>query len=587
MPSVVVSSVDYTSRDAQAIFQSMISAIPTATPAWSDLNRSDLGVVLLSQVAGHLDVLHFYVDRAVAEGRPDNAVTRRGVAALLRLLNYELRSANPASVDLTFSLSQTLGFPVLIPKGTKVQTFASSSRPPVVFETDEDLTIPPLTLEGSVAATEGESEDEDLGVSDGTAFQSFPADAAPIIDGTFSLLVDEGAGDVAWDLVATFVDSAATDEDYRLERDEDDKLTVFLGDDLTGKIPPATSTLRAEFRVLRGDRGGPGVFGNVGANTVTIIQDTITANGLRITPAVTNPEQAVGGEDRQSLSEAKRLGPQSLLALERAVTAGDYKFFLEQFGGVAKAVAIQGVATDPTAALALDLLIAPTGGGDPSSALRQDILDLLALKKMVGTCLEVRDPTYVDVDVAGQIFVRSNYNVNTVRDAVQDALTEHLDLESPFVDFGLTLTLFDVFAALGVEGVGHVDLSKYTRRPVAVFAISNGDATVGSISVGEFAVDETWTVTFLSATTFSVQATVSGLHADGVVGTTYTSDDGEISFLVTVGGTPNQVGDRFNFRTSRFLGNIAFDAVEIPRLGDGSIKALTFTILPVSVGNVC
>jgi hypothetical protein len=551
------------------------------------LNRSDLGVVLLSQIAGHSDVLHFYIDRAVAEGRPDNAVTRRGVAALLRLLNYELRSANPATVDLTFSVSQTFGFPILIPKGTKVQTFASTSRPPVVFETDEDLTIPPLTLEGFVSATEGESGDEDLGVSDGTAFQSFPAVAAPIVDGTFILLVNEGAGEETWDLVTTFRDSTATDEEYRLERGEDDSLTVFLGDDQTGKIPPATSTLRAEFRLLSGDRGGPGVFGNVGTDTITIVQDSIVANGLRITLAVTNPEQAVGGEDRQSLSEAKRLGPQSLLALERAVTAGDYKFFLEQFGGVAKGAAIQGVATDPTAAIALDLLVAPTGGGNPSSALRQDLLDLLALKKMVGTCLEVRDPTYVDVDVAAEVFVRSNFNVNTVRDAVRDALTEHLDLESTFVDFGLALTLFDLFGALRVDGVGHVDVSEYARRPVAMFAISNGDSSVGGFVVGDSAVEEVWTVTFLSATAFSVQATVSGLHADGVVGTTYTSDDGEVSFLVTAGVIPNQVGDRFNFRTSKFLGNIPFDAVEIPRLGDGSIEALTFTILPISVGNVC
>ena len=57
------------------------------------------------------------------------------------------------------------------------------------------------------------------------------------------------------------------------------------------------------------------------------------------------------------------------------------------------------------------------------------------------------------------------------------------------------------------------------------------------------AANETWTVTFTSATTFDVTGSVSGVTAAGMVGVAY--DNNYINFLITAGSTAFVAGDEF------------------------------------------
>ncbi|NJK88128.1 MAG: hypothetical protein HC923_01185 [Myxococcales bacterium] len=77
---------------------------------------------------------------------------------------------------------------------------------------------------------------------------------------------------------------------------------------------------------------------------------------------------------------------------------------------------------------------------------------------------------------------------------------------------------------------------------------ATGNGTIGSIdSVDPSGGTETWTITFTSATNFTVTGSVSGAQAAGTVGTNYTSNSpaGRISFLITAGGTPFAAADQF------------------------------------------
>lgn len=573
----IVPPIDYSSRDNVAIRADMIRAIPLYTPEWTDHNPTDLGIVLLSILAGHLDVLHFYIDRTAGEMYLPTAVKRESVVKILRLIGYELRSIVPSSVDVVFSLLAPLPNAVVIPEGTKVQTVAFEQGEPVVFETTAALTIPAGSLTGTVSVREGESGQEDLGTSSGQAFQQIPVDATTIVEDSFEFLVDEGAGYVLWTQVESFVDSLPTSTHYRIERDASDKITVLLGDNLQGRIPPATSRYLARFVTVSGDRGG--VFGNVGANTITIIQDTVFSAGTRVTLQVTNPTQASGGEDRESIEEAKRLGPASLRALNRAVTATDYKTLVEQQGGVAKAKVVQGTSSDPCCACALDIFVAPTGGGTLSTLAKDALVSFLDGKKMVGTCVEIRDPTYVDVAVEGTIYIFSNVDAATTEDAVLAQIDAFFNLESETIDFGRDVFLGNLFAQLeNVAGVDHVDLSKVTRIPTPVFETAGGDASIpAGVTVGQGAKDEEWEIIFISPTTFTVRGSVSGLQVNtGTVGVLYESDDDEVAFTVVAGATPMVVGDKATFKTSPILGNVPMDPTEIPAKGP---VALTFAVL--------
>ena len=578
MPAVNVPPLDYSSRDQEAIREDLIRAIPYYTPDWTDNNPTDPGIVLLSLLAGGLDVLHFYIDRMAAESYLPTAVKRESVVKLLRLIGFELRSVVPASADVTFTLSP-ISSPVTIPAGTKVQTVASENQEPIVYETAAALVFAALATSGTVSVVEGEAGDEELGDSNGVAYQEFPIEAVIIVEGSLEIFVDEGAGEVLWTAVGSFVDSGPTSTVYRAERNADDTVTIFFGDNLQGKIPAATSSVRAVFRLITGNRGG--VFGNVGAGKISTLIGTVLSDaGTGVTFEVTNPTQASGGEDRQSIEEAKRLGPASLLALNRAVTPSDYKTLAEQFGGVAKAKVIQGTSSDACCACNIDLFIAPTGGGTASTALKDDILDFFEDKKMVGTCIEIEDPTYVAIDLAGTTFIASNVNFQDTQALVNNTIAEFFSLDGEFADFGGDMYLGNLFAAIeNIDGVDHVDLDKATRRPVPVLETWQGDTAFSLIAPGTTAKDETWTVTFLSPTTFSCQGSVSGLQQDGTVGALYTSDDGEISFTLTAGSTPNQIGDVATFLVSKLFGNVPISPTEIMERGT---VTMGFAVVPAS-----
>lgn len=586
MPLTTIQAIDYTSRDAASIRDDSIRAIPLYTPEWTDHNPSDFGIVTLRILAGHLDSLHFYVDRAAGEMFLTTAVKRESVVKILKLINFELRSIVPASVDVEFSLNTPLSIPVLIPEGTIVQTIAFELAAPVLFETTSDLTIPALGLLGVVSVREGEADDEPLGTSNGLANQSFVVQTLIIVERSLEVRVDEGAGFVLWTSVTTFVDSSPTDEHYRIERDAEERITIFFGDNLQGKIPAPTSEVKADFVSISGDRGGAGVFGNVGAGTISIVQSTIFASGLRVTLAVTNPLQASGGEDRQSIEEAKRLGPASLLALNRAVTPTDYKTLIEQQGGVSKAKVIQGTSDDPCCACNLDVFVAPAGGGNLSQVAKDDLLVFLDDKKMVGTCIVIKDPTFLDIDVIGEVFLVATVDSDTTEDSVGTSVVDFFDLEGEFADFGQDVFLGNLFAVMeAIPGVDHVNLSKVTRRPVPVFTNSAADSTFGPVVLGPAqGVDEVWTIVFTSPTTFSVQGSVSGLQtATGTVGTPYSSDTNQIAFEITAGVIPNAIGDTAEFRTSPFLGNVPVEPTEIMQQGSVS---LTFIVLAGATGGI-
>jgi hypothetical protein len=576
--TINVPPLDYSSRDQESIREDMIRAIPYYTPDWTDNNPTDPGIVLLTLLAGGLDQLHFYVDRMAAESYPTTLVKRESAVKLFRLIGFELRSVVPASADVTFSLAP-ISSPVTIPAGTQVQTVASENQEPIVYETATALVFAAGETTGIVSVVEGEAGEEDLGESSGVSFQSFPIEAVIIVEGSLEIFVDEGAGEVLWTQVASFVDSGPADTAYRVERGADDTVTIFFGDNLQGKIPTATSTVRAAFRLITGDRGG--VFGNVGAGKITTLVGTVLSDaGTGVTFEVTNPAQASGGEDRQSIEEAKRLAPASLLALNRAVTPSDYKTLAEQFGGVARAKVIQGTSKDACCACNIDLYIAPTGGGLASTALKDAILDFFDDKKMVGTCIEIQDPSYVAVDLAGTTFIASNVNFVDTQDLITNTIAEFFSLDGGNADFGSDMFLGNLFAVIeNIDGVDHVDLDKASRRPIPVLETWQGDTAFSLIVPGTTAKDETWTVTFLSATTFSCQGSVSGLQQDGVVGVPYVTDGGEISFTLTAGSVPNQIGDVATFLVSKLFGNVPISPTEIMEQGT---VTMAFAVVPAS-----
>jgi predicted phage baseplate assembly protein len=133
-------------------------------PEWTDHNVSDPGITLIELFSWLTETLIYRVNRIPAKLH----------VALLELLGMRLRPPTAARTDVRFRLAAPPeSEDVLIPGGeTEVATLRVGAEEPVVFQTDEDFTIPvarPITY-----AVERDGKAKDVGVARGVASPKGP-----------------------------------------------------------------------------------------------------------------------------------------------------------------------------------------------------------------------------------------------------------------------------------------------------------------------------------------------------------------------------------------------------------------------------
>jgi predicted phage baseplate assembly protein len=122
-------------RRFEEIFEQARLRIPRYTPEWRDWNESDPGITLL-QLFAWLTELQLY---------ELNRVPDRSYIKFLQLLGLELRPAQPARADLTFTPRPNA--PVQgVPERTRVAAAPPDGGPPLTFETEKGLSLARLPL---------------------------------------------------------------------------------------------------------------------------------------------------------------------------------------------------------------------------------------------------------------------------------------------------------------------------------------------------------------------------------------------------------------------------------------------------------
>ena len=612
------SQINYSDRDYQVLFSALKEKITYYLSEWTDHNDSDFGIALLQLLSYAADILHYYLDRMANEAYLPTVSQRENLINLLKLIDYELSSAVPATVDLTFTLGQAYTADVTIPAGTECQSVTDKSVDETIyFETNSDMVLPSGTadayeenqlhdadgeftedvvgwtvknlvteesaevtsfvdsgqlsfdtdlfpngdegygfISGKVSATEGRNGSESMGNSDGSAYQQFAINTTPIIDGTLKVFVDG----VEWAEKDSLALSEHDAEEYYIQRDADEKITVFFGDDSQGKIPANEAEITTEYRI------GGGARGNLGPNTINIINSTILHQGSPISVDVTNAGSSSGGADRETAEHAKLQAPRELRTLNRCVTQDDYESLALGFTGVARAK------VDPSEPLSyrkVDLYIIPEGGGLPSQSLKDDLAAFLEDKRMINDMLEVKDPEYVTVNMEITIFYLKTYVASTVEQAVSYALDDFFNYASTHIDFGRGIYLSDLYRLIdAIEGVDHVDIDKIYRVVVVEYKIWESDASFSEIVISSTTKEETWTVVFIDAAHFQVSGSISGAQINtGEIDIEYVSDNGEVTFTVNSGTIPVEIGDKASFKVSRLTSNLTLSKSEFPQKG--------------------
>ena len=438
-------SVDYTNRDYLSLREALIARIQSRIPEWTASDPADFGVALVEAFAYLGDLISFYIDRTANESFIQTAVKRESILQIAQSYGYVPAGFRQASVDLTFSNSSEET--VVIPSGSVIQgdVIIGDTVQTVYFTTGSDANVPAIVddtpgtdtvgaYEGrsvKLVSTEANEYGELIGTSTGMPNMVFELGETPVVDGSIELYVQDGDIYSKWTQVQHIADYGPTDLVYTTYLDENNVVSIYFGDGVSGVIPTIYSEIRANYTV------GGGAIGNVSPDILTTINYVTglsegETTALQAVITVTNANAALGGSDPESNNQIRVSAPAALRSGNRAVSLKDFADLALTVSGVGKANATASVwtsvtlyiapsrtATDTDQAPGLDESDNPTAEYD---RLQSAVETFLQDKILIGTTVSIQPPTYVDCVINMQYTKLSQYTSTEVETNLKVAL---------------------------------------------------------------------------------------------------------------------------------------------------------------------
>lgn len=328
-----------------------------------------------------------------------------------------------------------------------------------------------LVLSPTLFVVHGKTETKVLPASAGTPAQEFPLEAASVLPNTVQLYVD----DVLWQRVDHLVMSEFDDEHFAVTLDSEGAASLRFGDGVHGRIPNLGAELRVEYRT------GGGVQGNVPAGSISAVEQ---AGDAKLTDlgaeSLIQAHGATGGADRETMEEARQLGPARFRARERAVTAHDYRALLEaQFRGAKFQAAHTRLNRVQLSFAARDGAILSE---DQVMEYATRINSFLHARRPVGVELDVVQAVHTPIHLLCHVRVDHRRFREDVRAEAKAAIAELLDFDR--VDFGSRLHVSRFYEALeAIEGLASVTVHAFARSATA--STASGEAVLTKAEVDQ------------------------------------------------------------------------------------------------------
>jgi hypothetical protein len=433
-------TVDYTNRDYFSIRDVLIERIKARIPEWTASDPADFGVALVEAFAYMGDIIAYYIDRAANESFIETAVQRSTLLRIAGTYGYTPSGFRQASVNLQFTNLSDEN--VTVPAGTVVsgELTITDTIQTVYFTTVADCLVDAnsfntvFALEGrpvTIVADNANQFGELVGTSTGLPNMEFVLGEVPVAEGTVEVYVQSGSSFTKWTEVPNIIDYGPTDLVYTTFLDENDIVSVRFGDSVSGVIPTLFSEIRVNYVV------GGGVVGNIPINTLNTLfyipglsEEQTTA--LQAAVIATNTEPAVGGSDAESNDQVRVSAPETLRALNRAITLQDFERLALSLRGIGKSKATASVWTS------VALYISPSrnpgdidpspgldSNGDPTSEfqrLQEELETFLEDKLLIGTTVTVSPPIYTDLVLELEYTKLPQYTTEEVENEIKRAI---------------------------------------------------------------------------------------------------------------------------------------------------------------------
>jgi hypothetical protein len=249
----------------------------------------------------------------------------------------------------------------------------------------------------------------------------------PVIDGSVEVVVNG----TTWNLVNSFAKSAPDATDYLFQTTPAGQPLVIFGDGSFGSEIPTGAVINVTYRV------GGGTGGNVPLNSFnTSITGLLSSTSSPITIQITNTTAVgTGGQDAETLEQARINIPAASRANDRAVTLEDYQTIAMTFDGVSFARAV--VRTENSFLEGNIVFIYAWTNGPNGTLVNLTPLEKLDLQafmqtKALGTDLvEIGDGTATPLPISLRFKVLDGFDVTATALAVQSTLLTFVDLVRP------------------------------------------------------------------------------------------------------------------------------------------------------------
>ena len=325
-------------------------------------------------------------------------------------------------------------------------------------------------LDGDTAAAWG---------SAAAALVQDPRKALPEI----SIAEIDGDSPGMWQPRRDLLASGATDRQFVVEIDDDERAHLRFGDGVLGRAIEPGRELATTYRV------GNGAVGNVPIGAISVLVTCGTrADGI---VEVSNLLPARGGTDPEPADEVRLIAPHAIRRLERAVTAADYAALAGRVPGIQRAAAtLRWNGSWYEASVGLD----PVGREVPPPDLIEAVRGSLERYRRIGHDLVVGPASKVPIELRLRICVLPEYERGAVEEAILESLGAGriMDGALGFFDpdrltFGddiqVSMIVGRVQAIAGVESVSVTRLERRFDGPAD--ELDAGVLDVGDLEIAE------------------------------------------------------------------------------------------------------
>lgn len=478
-------TLNHVNKEYATIREQLLKQVGIITKGrYTNLNESDPGIAIIELYMSMVDNMLFYQDMMIQELYLATARQRRNVINLVRLIGYEFRGTSAATGTVTFNITPGTYpvYPVTIDKGTQVAASSLTTNAQVLFTTTEKGVINSFSETKLIPVIQGYYS-RDTFSADGVSSFKVKLASNNVEKTSIVVKVDESnsgyTNSPTWSIVDSFYEAVSTSTFYKVEVDEFSTISVIFGDGTFGRTPTLGAKVYIDYIITDGS------IGNVGVNSITKV---ISGYPL-IFDRASSPAQVTiklstataGGQDTETIEEAKEAAVGQLFSQKRALTREDFKFLTEALANVDKAVA-WGEAEEENPDYRLMNLVRLTffskqfadmyyNASSLSSykSLRDRLVRPTLLNKVpITTKLSFIDPVIVDVFMWLHIGVNTSvFDPTIVADNVKSALLDKYSYDN--VNFGEDVRLSDIYkTASDVTGVSWVRINRLHTTPSSI-----------------------------------------------------------------------------------------------------------------------